>query len=513
MTYSGNSTDGNIIGHNLNSVPGCIIIKQIGPNATGWYVYHTSLTNPNINYLRLDQNGVEANPGSNFISDATTTTFTVRNSGGINGSDSTYVAYLFASNAGGFGAAGTDNVITCGSYTTNGSGVGSATLGWEPQWLLLKVSSSTGNWVLIDNMRGFVAPGGGNSANLLANTSDAEGTIGIKVNATGFTDPGVLVASGTVIYIAIRRGPMKTPTDATTVFSPIVRTGTGAAATVTGVGFSPDWVWARPSASSSYDNLETDKLRGTTQQLATYSTMAELSNGSRITGWTNDGFTLGTEAQYNANGLSIINWCIKRAPGFFDVVCWTGDGTGSSLNVSHNLGTIPLLLITKKRSTTSNWVTNPWNGSSWMDLKLNTTAANAGNVGGIATSTTFNPASILDNVSGTTYVTYLFATCPGVSKVGTYTGNGTTQTIDCGFTGGARFVLIKRTDSTGDWYTYDTARGMTTLTDPYLLLNSTAAETATLGSVTTVSTGFAVNATILAAINTSGASYIFLAIS
>jgi hypothetical protein len=100
-----------------------------------------------------------------------------------------------------------------------------------------------------------------------------------------------------------------------------------------------------------------------------------------------------------------------------------------------------------------------------------------------------------------------------VSKVGSYTGNGSTQTINCGFTGGARFVLIKRTDDVGDWYTYDTARGMTTLTDPYLLMNSTAAETATLGSVTTVSTGFALNSTILAAINVSGGTYIFLAVS
>jgi hypothetical protein len=117
------------------------------------------------------------------------------------------------------------------------------------------------------------------------------------------------------------------------------------------------------------------------------------------------------------------------------------------------------------------------------------------------------------NESGSTFVAYLFATCAGVSKVGNYTGNGATQTINCGFAGGARFVLIKRTDDFGDWYVYDTARGMTTLTDPYLLLNSTAAESATLGSVTTVTTGFAVNASILAAINTNGASYIFLAIA
>jgi hypothetical protein len=74
-------------------------------------------------------------------------------------------------------------------------------------------------------------------------------------------------------------------------------------------------------------------------------------------------------------------------------------------------------------------------------------------------------------------------------------------------------VLIKRTDSTGDWYVYDTARGMTTLTDPYLQLNSTAAESATLGSVTTVSGGFALNASILAAINTNGGSYIYFSVA
>jgi hypothetical protein len=54
---------------------------------------------------------------------------------------------------------------------------------------------------------------------------------------------------------------------------------------------------------------------------------------------------------------------------------------------------------------------------------------------------------------------------------------------------------------------------MTVLTDPYWLTNSSAAEAATLGSVTTVSTGFALNATVLAAINTNAASYIFLAIA
>jgi len=208
--------------------------------------------------------------------------------------------------------------------------------------------------------------------------------------------------------------------------------------------------------------------------------------------------------------------CFRRAPGFFDEVCYTGDGTANR-NITHNLTVTPQIIFAKSRSNVANWVAYNAFGNG---LILNSAAAaNSGfNFITSATSSTFTPADPASvggspNQSGQTYVAYLFASCPGVSKVGTYTGNGSTQTINCGFTGGARLVLIKRTDSTGDWYVYDTARGMTTLTDPYLLLNSTAAESATLGSVTTVTTGFAVNASILAAINTNGASYIYFSVA
>ena len=61
--------------------------------------------------------------------------------------------------------------------------------------------------------------------------------------------------------------------------------------------------------------------------------------------------------------------------------------------------------------------------------------------------------------------------------------------------------------------TFDTARGMTVLTDPFLSLNSTAAETATLGACTTVTTGFAVNEAILTGINTNGGSYIYFSVA
>ena len=217
---------------------------------------------------------------------------------------------------------------------------------------------------------------------------------------------------------------------------------------------------------------------------------------------------------------SSIAWSFRRAPGFFDEVCYQGNGVIGS-TVTHNLAAVPELVIIKSRSSgyAQGWIVGSTLLASNEYLQLNTTIAKStafdywNSTYPTSTQITLGADTGVNSGTGATYVAYLFASCPGVSKVGSYTGNGTTQTINCGFAGGARFVLIKRTDSTGDWYVYDTARGMTTLTDPYLRLNSTAAESATLGSVTTVTTGFAVNASILAAINTNGASYIYFSVA
>jgi hypothetical protein len=228
-----------------------------------------------------------------------------------------------------------------------------------------------------------------------------------------------------------------------------------------------------------------------------------------------DGMAVGVGNNANRSGFDYVYWFLRRYPSVFDEVCYTG--TGSNQNITHNLGVAPELMIIKSRSTATNWpVFVPLFGDPNSVVFLNLTNAQTSAFGGMSqpTSSSFLVRDYgTIGSSGVTYVAYLFATCAGVSKVGSYTGNGTTQTINCGFTGGARFVLIKRTDATGDWYVYDTARGMTVLTDPYLRLNVNSAEVATLGSVTTVSTGFALNSTILAAINVSAGSYIFLAIA
>tara|TARA_R110002126_G_scaffold142687_1_gene288647 strand:+ start:422 stop:2365 length:1944 start_codon:yes stop_codon:yes gene_type:complete len=512
VTYTGTGS-ATTIAHNLGSVPGCIIVKRTDTTAA-WAVYHRSLAN--TQYLVLNSTAAAAT-GATWWNSTTPTSavFSVGTDASVNASGGTYVAYIFAHDAGGFGLTGTDNVISCGSFTTPAYAA-TVNLGYEPQWILTKKVDGAGSWEIIDNMRGLTVTT--NDAILYPNLSQAEAaTQGPDPTSTGFKVDGYPIA--TYIYIAIRRGPMKVPTLGTSVYENTAYTGNNTAERKIGSSVLTDLLLlsnrdATATDWSTYAQFVFDRLRGQNLSLSTSNTNAQVSGWNNYCNFDmNTGWDTGSTAdqQYlNKTSATYVSNAFKRAPGFFDVVCYTGTGVGTLVN--HNLAVKPELIIYKSRSAVDDWPVNyTTNSSYYYYLYLNTTAASSPiGVDTDMTSTTITP---FRDGSGVTYVAYLFATCPGVSKVGSYTGNGSTQTINCGFTGGARFVLIKRTDATSGWYVYDTARGMTVLTDPYLLLNSTAAEVATLGSVTTVSTGFALNSAILAAINVSAGTYIFLAIA
>jgi hypothetical protein len=185
--------------------------------------------------------------------------------------------------------------------------------------------------------------------------------------------------------------------------------------------------------------------------------------------------------------------------------------------LTHNLAATPELIITKNRTQGNIWYTYSQTIGATKFLRLNTTDAEAtgANVWNntAPTSTQFTVGSSLSFSSGDGFVAYLFASCPGVSKVFNFTGNGSSQTINCGFTGGARFVMIKRTDSTGNWYVWDTARGIVAGNDPHLSLNSTAAEVTSNDTIDTDSTGFVVNQVAATNVNVNAATYIGLAIA
>jgi hypothetical protein len=522
VTYTGTGSN-NYVSHNLQSVPGCLIIKRTD-TTSDWMVF----TRQSDGFYSLWTNtaGLNTTAAATFTgmdagaNDLTSTSFNPQKTGGAgnlyNQSGGTYVAYLFAHNAGGFGLTGTDNVISCGSFTTDGSGNATVNLGYEPQWLLYRRSQTDSNWFMIDTMRGWDMT---NRSLLNANLSDAESTAAtvIRPTATGFSYTAGSTSSQ-FIYIAIRRGPMKVPTTGTSVFSPFWQGGGSITNPIT-TGFPVDMTIA--TQTNVYSKWFFDRLRS--NSTTSYAALTSTSTAAETTG-------TGAGISFQSN-TSIIDqwiqdnrgvyWNFRRAPGFFDEVCYTGNG--STQNVTHNLGVAPELLIVKERGDdTGGWLTYFSGFGVGFYLQLQTTAARVAttsidpwnNASPAMTSTTFSVGQYDDtNGSGDTYVAYLFATCTGVSKVGAYTGTGAAQTINCGFTAGSRFVLIKRTDDTGDWYVWDSARGIVAGDDPYLLLNTTAAEVTSTDYVDTAATGFELTATAPAAINASGGTFIFLAIA
>ena len=514
VTYTGN--DGTqTINHNLGSVPGCIIVKATSASSQ-WWVYHRSVGNTGA----LKLNSTDATITANTLWNDTTPTSTSFTVGSSNSSDGvSYVAYLFAHDAGGFGASGSDSVIKCGSYTGNGSSTGPVIdLGWEPQWILIKNTSSAQNWYLLDNMRGM--PVGSADANLIPNLSNAESdSTVLSPTATGFqldTAGSPNNNGDTFIYIAIRRGPMKTPTSGTSVYSGVARSGTSAAATITGVGFAPDLVSVKRRDDTGGWSWQ-DRLRGPTIGLVPSSADAEDSGVGSFTSFTMDGAVTGTGANSNVSGRTYINHFFKRAPGVFDIVCYTG--TGSNTTISHNLGVAPELWIVKGRDTAG----ETWNvGSTVLAATERLILASTAAKDTVATmwNSTYPTSTVFSigtaggsNTNTKKYVAYLFASVTGVSKVGSYTGNGSSQTINCGFTTGARFILIKQTDSTGNWFVYDSARGIVSGNDPQLSLNNSDGEDSPgYDAIDPDNSGFIVNNNAAYhPININNATYIYLA--
>lgn len=222
VTYAGTGTN-RTVAHNLGSVPGMIIVKRTDV-AADWQVYHRSLAN--TEYMVLNSTAVKATGATRWNSTTPTATeFSLGTDVTVNASGGTYVAYLFAHDAGGFGDAGNQNVVSCGSF----SGATEINLGWEPQYVLVKMTNAgeptLRDWEVYDNMRGMGASISSANA-LFPNLSSAEsvGFGGLRITSTGFVPN---LGADNFIYLAIRRGPMKTPTSGTQVFSPNLWTQSG----------------------------------------------------------------------------------------------------------------------------------------------------------------------------------------------------------------------------------------------------------------------------------------------
>ena len=325
--------------------------------------------------------------------------------------------------------------------------------------------------------------------------------------------------------------PTSTIVKGNTVMDATLYTGTLLSNAITNTaGFKPDLVWIK-SRSAATDNKLTDSVRGTTKGLISNTTGAETTDTQGLTAFGTNGFTVGTNTDYNNLTATYVGWQWQAGQGSsssntsgsitstvsvnasagFSVVTWTD--SASTYTVGHGLGVAPQFIILKDRSNAYNWDVG-CNAIGWANrLKLNdTTATSAGYWN--STAPTSSVFTYIGNGTGN-MVAYCWTPIAGFSAFGSYTGNGSTDGpfVYTGFR--PKFVLLKRTDNVGDWYMLDTSRDPYNLATQKLMADLSVAENGNGESTSTntldiLSNGYKLRSTNTAS-NQSSGTYIYMA--
>lgn len=250
------------------------------------------------------------------------------------------------------------------------------------------------------------------------------------------------------------------------------------------------------------------KDNGTGYYLIANDSTSESSDVNGVTNFSiNGGFGVGSSSLVNASGGQYVSFSWKEAPLYMDVVKYTGNGTGQTIN--HNLGTAPRWILFKNLSSATDWAIYDYVQGENKYLTLNS-AANPvldGNflAGATPGASQFTVGTLArNNESGSRFVAYLFGEVAGQSKFGSYSGTSSSTNIDVGFA--PSIVLIKSTSGvTENWL-------LAQMNGKGWYLNSTNTAFSTAGKgVSLTSTGFSLGATGFYDYNLSGVAYSYAA--
>jgi len=309
--------------------------------------------------------------------------------------------------------------------------------------------------------------------------------------------------------------------------------------------FTPDWSWNKGRSQVTQNTLiDSSRVTGTHldssavyPNLHTNTTDAEASdshpkiitNGIQVSGgldnndgttfvvwtWKANGGTLTTN-DASSTGIGTID-SVFQANGTsgFSIVTYTG--TGSAGTIRHGLSVAPSMVIIKNRAGGSvpNWVIGQdqsgFTGQMYFDTgAFSTNSGSFNNTAPTTSVVSINTDSTV-NQSTKTYVMYCFANVEGYSKIGKYTGNGSSDGtfVYTGFR--PAFIMTKRSDSSGNWYINDSARSPFNSTDLfggnlYADLNNVESG----NGMDILSNGFKIRNTDSSQ-NASGGTYIYMA--
>ncbi len=319
---------------------------------------------------------------------------------------------------------------------------------------------------------------------------------------------------------------------------------------ITGVGFQPDLVWGKVKSRIGNHWL-IDSNRGTTGSLyrvlnADDTATEQTTNSGGTTSYGvvttigTDGFTVadgslgdlnvnntgdtyvswnwlaGGSASSNTDG-SITSTVSANTTAGFSIVSWTGSNANAT--IGHGLSSAPEFITIKNRNDASSWLTYLTTIGAGNFLRLNETNASASGStpfnNTASTSSVFSVGANNDtNGSSDSMIAYCFSSVRGYSKIGRYTGNGSSDGtfVYTGFK--PAWVMIKRTDTTNNWLMYDNKRDPDNLVGGILFPNlSNAEDVQTTNNILDfTSNGFKLRSSS-AATNASGGSYIYMCFS
>jgi hypothetical protein len=349
-------------------------------------------------------------------------------------------------------------------------------------------------------------------------------------------------------FKALQTGNLPEPTivDGSQYFDATIWSGDNTSSrTITNTaGFAPDFVWTKTRNVSNshllYDKLRGPSTSGSSKALQSNSTAAEgtvndNSTNGYLSSFATNGFgvTKGSNDQYvNRSGNTYVAWqwkangaAVSNTAGSitsqvsagvaqgFSVVTYTG--TGANATVGHGLGVAPKMVIVKNRSSAQNWTVFHANTGATNRLFLNTTDSSAASSiywnNTAPTSGVFSVSTSPEtNGSGNNLVAYCFSEVAGYSAFGSYTGNGSSDGtfVFCGFR--PKYVLIKRTNASNDWYIHDTRMSQFNVAKENLIANSADSEGSGFNWLDMISNGFKCR-TSDGGTNASGGTYIYVA--
>jgi len=202
VSYTGTGSTATV-GHGLSSAPKMIIVKDLSATKN-WTVYHIGVGNDKD--ILLDVTNAENTSTAWNNTTPTSSVFSIGTLGNVNTSSNNYIAYCFAEKKG---------YSKFGSYTGNGNADGTFVYtGFKPAWVMVKDSTSTGQWFMRDNKRDTY-----NTAvnTVYANSSGAEeSSQPWDMLSNGFkmrnTDVDLNSSSESYIYMCFAENPFTTST-------------------------------------------------------------------------------------------------------------------------------------------------------------------------------------------------------------------------------------------------------------------------------------------------------------